>query len=501
MTLAFEQAARRTGAAFASAQAAKGGSMTSRPNWSSQARYALMALTVWTGSTLAGYAQDKAKSDQASQPVPGTPSPSIATSWPAIADPGGIRSMLAAGGVQFGLNYIGDVMGNASGGMRRGTIYEGRLELTLDSELEKLAGLQGLSFHLNAFQIHGTGLTRYYIGNLSQTSNIEALTSTRLYEAWFEQKLFDGKLSLRAGQLGADTEFLTSSNAGMFVNGTFGWPQIMASNLPGQGPAYPIATPGIRLKYAATDQWTLLAGLFNGDPAPRGPDPQKANRYGLNFGLRDASLLIGEAQYAYNQDKAATGAGTLKIGAWHHFGRFDDQRYGTDGLSLADPLSNGIARRHRGDTGLYGVVDQQIYRLPGDDPTKGVAIFARVSASPQDRNQISFYVDGGITFAGLIPGRPDDSFGASASYARISGRARGLDRDAVNFGATGYPIRDYEGQLEVTYVAQIVPGWTVQPDFQYIFHPGGNVPNPRILSGVTPIRNAAVFGLRTTINY
>ena len=59
---------------------------------------------------------------------------------------------------------------------------------------------------------------------------------------------------------------------------------------------------------------------------------------------------------------------------------------------------------------------------------------------------------------------------------------------------------DYEAVLELTYQAQIRPGWTVQPNFQYIFHPGGNVANPYDDNGA-PIRNAAVFGVRTQIKY
>jgi porin len=62
------------------------------------------------------------------------------------------------------------------------------------------------------------------------------------------------------------------------------------------------------------------------------------------------------------------------------------------------------------------------------------------------------------------------------------------------------PIRDYEAVLELTYQAQIQNGWTIQPDFQYIFHPGGNVPNPRSASGA-PIKDAAVFALRATLRY
>jgi porin len=46
--------------------------------------------------------------------------------------------------------------------------------------------------------------------------------------------------------------------------------------------------------------------------------------------------------------------------------------------------------------------------------------------------------------------------------------------------------------------AQIKTGWTLQPDFQYIWQPGGNVPDE---NGNGAIQNAIVFGARTTVNF
>jgi hypothetical protein len=37
-------------------------------------------------------------------------------------------------------------------------------------------------------------------------------------------------------------------------------------------------------------------------------------------------------------------------------------------------------------------------------------------------------------------------------------------------------VRNAETLLDVTFQAQIVPGWIVQPDFQYIWNPGGHAP-------------------------
>jgi len=149
---------------------------------------------------------------------------------------------------------------------------------------------------------------------------------------------------------------------------------------------------------------------------------------------------------------------------------------------------------------VYGVIDQMIWRLPGDDPKKGVGIFARASAAPSDRNLIDFYADAGVNFIGLWDMRPTDSFGAAASYSHISPGASGRDADAAFFTSAALPVRDYEIAFELTYQAQIVPGFLVQPVFSYIFHPGGGAINPvNPESGRIP--DAAVLGIRTAIKF
>ena len=91
-----------------------------------------------------------------------------------------------------------------------------------------------------------------------------------------------------------------------------------------------------------------------------------------------------------------------------------------------------------------------------------------------------------------MPGRPDDKFGAAFIYARFSDSLRGFDQDQVSFGTLTTPPCDYEANLEFTYVAQIVPGWTVQPVFTYIWHPSG-----------TGIRHAdaKVTGVRSIVKF
>ena len=428
---------------------------------------------------------------QQNQPAPndaGITEPSIATSLPQKGDPTGIRKQLAQRGITYNFIYTNDVLSNLSGGTRRGTIDQGKLEGQLTIDLNKLIGWQDLTFYANAFQISDTGrIRRDYVGGMNTIAAIEAAPSTRLSELWVERKF--GNVSFRFGQLVADNDFFFSDLSNMFMQTD--WPTIVAVNVPGGGPAYPLSTPGSRVKFDYGKDASFLLAIFNGDPAGPCPnDPDTCNRYGLNFRMRDPAFIIGETQFRTNQDKQDSGlARTLKIGGWTHLGLFNDQRFANDGTLLADPAGSGIPMQHRGDYGIYGIIDQQIYRPRGGAADSGVSVFGLASFSPSDRNLVDLQINGGIVFAGLNASRPDDRFGVSVVYSRFSDSASAFNQDQINFGVPTF-VRDYEANLELSYVAQIVPGWTMQPDFQYIWHPSGQAG-----------RDAKVVGIRTMLKY
>lgn len=428
--------------------------------------------------------------------------PSIFEGVPPLNPIDDARDRLRAAGISLYGVYLGDPYRVLTGGLGRGATYSGRLDVEADFDVTKLTGVPGGAIvHANLFQIHGRDLSLARIGNILSINDIGALPTTRLYEAWIEQR-FGDRLSLRAGQQGIDVEFLTSNYAAGFINATFGWPGLPTADLPDGGPAYPLATPAARLKYVASDRLSVLAAVFDGDPAGPCPDEKQiCDKAGLNFRLRDPPLAIAEAHYLYNRDAGSGGLpGTLKLGAFGHFGRFADDRLGSDGRPLAVRGSGGIPAEHFKNGGFYGIIDQQVYRLPGGDDEKGVGIFARAIGAPADRNLVDLYVDAGLSAFGVLPSRPYDLFGVAAAFAKISPNVAASDRDRnADTGLAG-PVHDYEAVLELTYQARIVPGLAIQPDFQYVFHPGGHVPSP-LGDGTGAIRNAAVFGATMTLRF
>ncbi|MGX7704478.1 carbohydrate porin [Methylobacterium sp. Gmos1] len=437
-------------------------------------------------------------SDQVSVTIGG----SIQSSLGPYGDPSGLRAALAERGITYTITYIGEALANLRGGLKRGATYGGRLDTSLDVDLDRLAGWTGAKFHTDFFQIHGHGMSRSYVDNLTTVSGIEALPATRLFELWLEQSLLDDTLSIKVGQVSADTEFAIAQSAVVFFNAGFGWPNIGAVVLPSGGPIYPLATPAVRVKYVPDPHLSFQGAIFNGDPAGsrRGDDtdPQRINRTGTSFRVNDPALLIGEVAYAYTLDLWGENLhGTATLGGWQHFGGFDSPRLDSvSGRLLADPEASGIARRYRGDRGVYGIIDQTLYREP-DTEDEGASAFLRLSKVPGDRNLIDLYVDGGIAYKGLLPGRPNDTTALGVIYSRISPAARAFDRDSIRFGQSAGPIRSSEVVIEATYQAEVLPGFTLQPDLQVVMRPGGGLADDR----GRRLKNATVMGLRATINY
>ncbi len=406
----------------------------------------------------------------------------------------GLRTSMEAHGIALDLTDTSEVLGNVSGGMKQGAVFEGKTEIDLAIDLDKLVGWSGGRFKVSAYQIHGRGLSADNIGNLLTVSNIEAVPGTRLADLYLEQTLFEDVVNIRIGQFAADEEFLTSDVAGVFINSTFGWPGINAVDLPEGGPAYPFSTPGIRVRYTLTEAFSLQAAAFNGNPLG-----QRGDQGGIEFPL-DGVFAIVEATYSTRPGKGEPGlGGTFKIGAWYNSLHFDDLHIDNIGLSLADPLGSGIPASHTGNFALYGSIDHTLWRQPGTDDS-GLSGFVRfVTSPPQDRSPIYVYVDAGLTWKGTFSGRDDDIVGIAFAWANLSHSLRSLDHDTFTFTGVNQPIQSSEMVLEVTYKAPITPWLMLQPDFQYIIRPGGGIPNPN--NPPTAIGNAAVFGLRSVVTF
>ena len=428
-----------------------------------------------------------------------------------LGDMFGLRTWMARYGLSLGIVEISEALGNVTGGVERGFEYEGLTTMTLQLDTSKALGWEGGTFNASALQIHGRNLSAEHLDNLQTASGIEAARTTRLWELWYQQSFLEGRFDIKGGQQSIDQEFISSQYSALFVNTMMGWPMVPSVDLYAGGPAYPLSSLGIRARGQPGGNVTLLGGVFDDNP-PGGPfddDSQLrgAEASGAKFHLGTGALFIGEIQYALNQptlgqmdtgERSAGLPGTYRLGAWFDTARFPDQRFDNIGLSLANPKSTGIPAMHSHNFSLYGVADQTIWQ-PDPQSPRALSVFARLMGAPGDRNLVDFSVNAGVTLKAPFEGRDNDTVGLGFGLAKVSGRTAALDRDTAILTGTPVPRRSTEEFIELTYQFQIAPWWQVQPDFQYVFNPGGGILNPNTIA--VRLHNEAIIGMRTIITF
>jgi porin len=95
--------------------------------------------------------------------------------------------------------------------------------------------------------------------------------------------------------------------------------------------------------------------------------------------------------------------------------------------------------------------------------------------------------------------RPHDKFGMAAAYAHVSPRAQALDRDFQSFYGPLWPVRSSEALLTAVYQYELRSGLTLQPNAQFIRHPGGGATDPLGPLRGRHLKDAAVLGLRSVV--
>jgi len=461
----------------------------------------LLFLSLSASAALAGTAVDESISNDANP----------WWEWDyATGDWSGVRTALADQGIEVFGGYTAEVWGNTTGGIKQGAVYTGLLDFGMTADLEKLAGWQGASVSTTWLWLSGRDASEDLVGNFLTISNIAGFNTLRLMELWFQQEFFqreDGPagLSIRAGQLTADSEFIISEYGSLFINGTFGWPAFAYTNLPEGGPGYPMGTLGVRVAVSPWEWMTFQAAVFQGNVFA-----QNVNRHGFEWNLNadEGYFWINELQTHWNQgDECAGLPGQAKFGAWFHTASFSDPYVDEDGIPLADESSSGNAQTYPWNFGFYGILDQMVYREPGEAPVpaglgkdgksvaakqtaavpskQGLGWFGRIAFEPQNRNFVGFYFDTGLVYTGLIPTRDEDQFGLAFGYAQLTNGSREtLELE----GARGVGA---EMVFEATYQAVLTPWLSVQPNVQYIINPGGT----------QDLGNAFILGARAAITF
>jgi porin len=233
------------------------------------------------------------------------------------------------------------------------------------------------------------------------------------------------------------------------------------------------------------------------------------NKHGTSFALRrdEGAFLIAEAGVHFNDPpdpnappatqsdgkkavKETRGLFTsVKVGVGYDTDTFSDS-YDAAVIGLGSPTAPNLARARGGDWAVYTQIDHELYRESGSD-SKGLSAFLHATYMPPDRNAYDFSGELGLVYTGLIPKRDDDMCGIGCALIHASAPNVAATRDANRALGSDTVVQPYEMAIEATYNAHLRPGVWLQPDVQFIVHPG--ITNAH--------GNALVIGLRTTINF
>ena len=311
---------------------------------------------------------------------------------------------------------------------------------------------------LNAFAstlwVGENGASERFLHDDLGADNSEAYQGLRLYEWWGQATA--GAWSVRTGALLADSEFCATTPGASLINSAFGWPAFISANTLNTGPAFYAATLGTRLAYTGeTTTWKL--GIYDGDSFDSRAGDDHPNRHGTHYQVNgdQGAFIITELNWAPTQS-----AFRYQAGAWMHTADFEDQQ--TSGTY------------HSGNYGAYAAVERTLAGKKGE--AGNIEAHVRAGFAPEDRNYFGWTVDTGVAALGLLPGRAADTLALGFVHA---------DRATNTSGA------DFEQVGELSYTVVLNDHLSLQPDLQYIRHPGSD-----------PTRDDAVmFLLRLSASY
>ena len=355
------------------------------------------------------------------------------------------------------ISYTADALAAVRGGSDHKLRYLDDLEIVADVDLERIAGWRGATLHFNVLNNLGRR-PNDGVGTLQGVDNIEvSRTRLKLLEFWLEQS-FGENVSLLVGLYDLNSEFYANDSAGLLIGPAFGVGSEVAATGPNGPSLFPSTAPALRLNLRLGATGYARIGVFNARAGVPGDDG------GVDLTFDDGVLMIGEV--------GIEGEGKLAMGAWRYSKRQED---------LRDLDPSGAPRRRRVG-GAYLLAERPILRTKSDAT---VTAFLRGGVSDGRTTPFAASWQAGVLIAHVVASRPDSQLSFGIAQGNLSRRVRRNQADA------GIAPTATETSFELTYADRLGAHLTVQPDIQYIRHPGGD-------GGA---RDAIVPGLRIVIEF
>ena len=407
-----------------------------------------------------------------------------------FGDWGGLRTRLDRAGIDFSLDYIAEVAGNPSGGVKQGATYAGQIGFEADGDWNRIAGIPGLTTHVVLVNRQGSTDSTLFGDNLNPTQEIYGAggnVGVHLVYAYAEESLANGRVDIAGGRMPLLNDFAASPlNCNFMNNALCGNPKLLPSADIGIS-SYPDAVWAGRIRvrptadtYIQTGAYEVSQGLYN----------YKYIRSGFDFGklsTQDSGAEI-PVEVAYEPqvgpDKLP---GHYKLG--FAYDTSTNNKYYTDQAQFL----NGV-RSTGSKTEYWALADQMVFRT-GPGPTNGLIVLAGYTHADPNLSNYSDQIFAAALYQDFWKARPDDTIGFLFNYTSISGalgKEQALDEEfglPIAGGATG--IQTHAENIEINYDIAVAPGVNFAPDFQYFFRP----------NAVGNIKDALVFGFKSHLNF
>ncbi|MDP1735086.1 MAG: carbohydrate porin [Sulfuritalea sp.] len=405
-------------------------------------------------------------------------------------DWGGTRSSLWRQGIALEAGLKLDSLRNR-GGLRDGGQTVSHLELKLRADLEKLLGWNSTIAYINTDTDGGAGINARRTGSLAGVSNIEVpVPTTRLFHAWLQKGFLDDRLLVLAGIYPIDSEFFTMDSAATLLYPAYGTPADLAlTNAPS---VFNNAAFGIRAKWLSGNrEFYAMGALMDGVPN----DPARPKATAIRFAKGDGAFVIGEigwtpleTGHVFEPVDPARVRPSPELAAHEKYGGISKYaigfwRYGNPVQDQVDVDANGnpIQRRSQGG---YLLAERTLFSL-GSEAGRDVTAFGRYAFSSGHATAIDRMWNLGVRIRGPFAGRTDDSLALGWTRNRLAPKWRSAQQ------AAGTGTASAEEAFEITWRAAITPWFALQPNLQYVRHPGGG----------SAARNATLIGARVELTF
>ena len=380
------------------------------------------------------------------EPIPEPESDNLWTRDTLTGDWGGMRSGLAGRGITADLSLTGYYAGLFQGGVADNRFdFGGRADAFFNFDLEKLGLWQAGGFRAHLESRFGEAADRRFPrsgGIWSQNTGIVLplgepgrVVASSLY---FTQGIGD-RTSLMVGKINVEDLLAADPFLG-------GWGRDRFTNLafvaPPSGVVPPTIMGGILSHRADLLTFTFMA--FDPDDRTNDYWPDDLFSSGVNLSL--AATWSGEIANR-SSSIGVTGTYSTKEGA--DLGDF-----------LLPPDLKGGAKK--GSYNLALSASHLLYEL-SSSPGKGFGVYAKAAVADGNPNPIRASFVGGCAGHGIIPNRPDDSFGIGYYAYDLSSDLR----SALSPLGPAFNIEDEQG-LEVYYNLAVTPWFKVTADIQWI---------------------------------